>query len=121
MALITVLLALVFAWIQNPTSREAPRVSSAAPATAPADPGRSVYEAHGCATCHSIAGVGNPRYPLDGVGTRRGKEGIRDWIVGAAHLEASIPNGPFRMKQKYQGLPAPELDALVGYMQSLRD
>src|SRR5690606_1998233 len=30
--------------------------------------GRAVYEKQNCATCHSIAGEGNPRYPLDGVG-----------------------------------------------------
>ncbi|HSH16895.1 MAG TPA: c-type cytochrome, partial [Verrucomicrobiae bacterium] len=32
--------------------------------------GRTIYGQQGCATCHAIAGSGNPRHPLDGTGDR---------------------------------------------------
>ncbi len=125
---IVVLLSLAFAWIQNPPPRErvhaAPVASTEPPtpeASALADAGRGVYVAQRCSMCHSLAGVGNPRYPLDGVGGRRGKEEIRKWIVGARELEDRLPGGAFRMKQDYQGLPPGDLDALVAFMQSLRN
>lgn len=71
--------------------------------------------------CHSVAGTGNPRYPLDGVGARRKLEEIRNWIVGTGEIKSQLAGGPFRMKQKYRALPREDLDALVAYMQSLRN
>jgi cytochrome c5 len=125
-AAVTVLLALAFAWIQNPppAAVEAPPAVPAAalPSERPAivEAGRAAYEEQGCGMCHSVAGVGNPRYPLDGVGARMKPEEIRKWIAGARELESRLPAGAFRVKQGYQALPREELAALVAYMQSLR-
>jgi cbb3-type cytochrome oxidase cytochrome c subunit len=123
---VTVLLAVAFAWIQNPppAAVEAPSAVPAAALpsgrTAIVEAGRAAYEEQGCGMCHSIAGVGNPRYPLDGVGARMKPEEIRKWIAGARDLEGRLPAGTFRIKQGYQALPKEEMDALVAYMQSLR-
>src|SRR5690606_16194819 len=91
-------LSLWFAWVHNP--EEAMSETRAAPPAAPiqvqeetALRGRTVYNDQGCATCHSIAGAGNPRYPLDGVGTRWELEEIRAWITGAGFV-ADLLSGP---------------------------
>ena len=123
-AALLVLLALAFARVQNP----APRAPGAGAAAVPADmrrvlveAGRAVYQAQGCARCHSIAGSGNPRYPLDGVGARLGSADLRDRIVGAGELEHRLPAGVLRAKQAYRKLPRRDLDALVAFLETLRN
>jgi mono/diheme cytochrome c family protein len=127
-AAVMVMMALIFAWMQAVPPPEAevlaPRVELPPPDPAREaliERGRTVYAEQGCAMCHSIAGVGNPRAPLDGVGVRRGAEEIRDWIIGAEPLEGALPDRTFRLKQRYRPLPSEDLDALVAYMQSLTD
>lgn len=121
-AALLVLLALAFARTQNP----APRAPGAA--AVPADTrrvlveaGRAVYQAQGCARCHSIAGSGNPRYPLDGVGARREATDIRQWIVGSGEAEGRLPTGVPHVKQAYRKLPRRDLDALVAFLETLRN
>lgn len=84
-----------------------------------AERGRVVYEEAGCPTCHSIAGVGNPRNPLDGVSERLDEGRVRDWIVGAGALADSLPPSAVRRKRGYQALPEEDLDALVTYLLEL--
>jgi cytochrome c oxidase subunit 2 len=76
--------------------------------------GARVYDEQGCAGCHSIAGVGSPRSPLDGVGTRLTAERIRLWIVDPQAARPGV------RKPSYDDLPVEELDALVAYLRSLR-
>ena len=45
--------------------------------------GEQVYVAQKCSICHSIAGKGNPKGPLDGVGSKLTPDDIRQWIVDA--------------------------------------
>jgi len=75
--------------------------------------GKRVYREQRCSRCHSIAGEGSPRYPLDGVGSRLTAEVLRIWIVAPQTLRPGI------RKPSYDDLPAEELDALVDYLQSL--
>lgn len=82
--------------------------------------GQQIYQQHSCARCHSIAGKGNPRHPLDGVGARHSAEQLRDWITGSDDLQAILSNRAFKIKQVYKELSNDELDALVIFMQSLR-
>lgn len=129
--LMVLLLAIAFAAIQNPELTQAP-VVSAEKVLPPVytesivlnpehiKAGHLVYQQQACALCHSIAGEGNIRNPLDGVGTRRTPEELRNWIVGADVLEGTIPQRAFKMKQDFKELPDHELDMLVTYMQSLR-
>jgi len=121
-ALIVLLLAFVFARIQNPdkeqvsTSERKPSVVLNSKAI---ERGRHIYEQQGCGFCHSIDGHGNPRNPLDSVGTKRTASELRNFIIGADTLEGLLPTGIRKMKQKYKELSADELNALVIYMQSL--
>jgi len=129
--LLVLLLAVTFSFTQNPAKR--PDVTDSREQTLPAnqtesfylDPkhieaGLQVYKQQSCARCHSIAGQGNPRNSLDGVGTRRTASELRDWIIGADALQGELPGYASKLKQVYRELPGDDLDALVIYMQSLR-
>lgn len=129
--LLVLLLAITFAIIQNPSETSTPVESRKQLAfTEPLEPisldaeaieaGQQIYKQQHCARCHSIAGKGNPRNPLDGVGAKRSAEELHDWITGADALQEELPGYALRMKQVYRELPADDLDALVIYMQSLR-
>ena len=123
---LVVLLAVLFARIQNPPASPPSTVGEAV-ALPEVDEekhallatGRRVFEAQGCMRCHSIAGKGNPRYPLDGVGERRTAEAIRQWILAPADLKDQLPAWSFQAKQAYRNLPPEDLAALVAYLQSL--
>lgn len=82
--------------------------------------GRAAFEARGCMRCHSVAGVGSPRYPLDGVGSRRTPAELRAWTVGADVLADSLAPGVLRTKQAFREIPARELDAILAYLASLK-
>ena len=103
------------------TGSEGPNGSPEAPRAAPQVPdsvlaaGREVYEEQDCSVCHSIAGEGSPRYPLDGVGSRLDADEIRLWIVDPQEARPGV------RKPAFDDLPDPEVDALVAYLQSLTD
>jgi mono/diheme cytochrome c family protein len=82
-------------------------------------PGAKIYAAQKCSICHSIAGVGNKKLPLDGVGATLTEDQIREWLV--APLEAAKKaNSTIKPPMKsFASLAKPDLDALVGYMKSL--
>ncbi len=83
--------------------------------------GEKVYTAQKCQLCHSIAGKGNKQNPLDGVGKKLSAEEIRKWITEPDEMakQAKSTKKP-PMADKYDKLPAADLDALVAYMQSLK-
>ena len=76
--------------------------------------GKAVYTAQKCQLCHSIAGVGNKKNPLDGVGKKLSAEDIKKWIVNPKGMKADT-----KMKA-YPSLPAKDLDSLVAYIASLK-
>jgi mono/diheme cytochrome c family protein len=76
--------------------------------------GKKIYTAQKCQVCHSIAGVGNKKSPLDGVGKKLSAEDIKKWIVSPKEMKSDT-----KMKA-YPNLPAKELDALVAYLASLK-
>jgi mono/diheme cytochrome c family protein len=83
----------------------------------PPDPlamrGRGVYQEQRCSACHSIAGEGSPRYPLDGVGSRLSEEEIRLWIVDPQQIRPRV------RKPAYDDLPEEQVAALVHFMATL--
>ena len=96
-----VAMSLLFGFLQN---RAAARPDVAA--------GRRVYDREDCAMCHSIAGQGSRRHPLDGVGGRLGKADIRRWIVSPREMKPDV------RKPSYEISPE-DLDALVEYLAGL--
>jgi len=93
-------------------------VLSASPAYAQAD-GAKVYAAQKCSMCHSVAGVGNKKLPLEGVGTKLTADQIREWIVTPVEAAKKASSTAKPAMKAYPALPKADLDALVGYMKSL--
>jgi mono/diheme cytochrome c family protein len=88
---------------------------------APIASGEKVYAAQKCSLCHSVAGKGNKKNPLDGVGTKLSADDIRKWITHPDEMSAqtkSTKKPP--MPKKFDKLPAADLDALVAYLHSLK-
>lgn len=79
----------------------------------PAERGQQVYAAQKCMMCHSIAGKGNPKTPLDDVGGRMSADDLKKYITAPKSVKADS-----KMKA-YPSLPAADLDALVAYLKTL--
>jgi hypothetical protein len=124
-------LAYIFAVRHNPTPAPrgpTPTGTAAAPVAAvlPAPPeihvrARELFTVHGCATCHSVGGQGNPRLPLDDVGNQCTPEDILAWTTGTGEAAAQLSDNLRRRKQRYIDLPAPDLDALVAWLATQRE
>ena len=82
--------------------------------------GQQVFVAQKCAICHSVAGKGNAKGVLDGVGARLSADQIRQWIVDAPAMAAKAKAERKPPMKAFASLPAAELDALVAYLQSLK-
>jgi mono/diheme cytochrome c family protein len=81
--------------------------------------GEQVFAAQKCSICHSIAGKGNPKGSLDGVGSKLTGDDIRAWIVDAKAMTAKTK--PTRKPEMRQySLPKEDVDALVAYLASLK-
>jgi len=123
-ALIVLLLASLFASIQNPKQSADNNKNSEQQAFAfdskRVEAGRRIYQQQNCSLCHSINGQGNPRSSLDGVGEKRNASELHLFITGADSLQDLLPEGIRKMKKRYSKLPEDNLDDLVIYMQSLR-
>ena len=113
LSLVALGLAATTAWAAPPVgaSQDAAQIAA----------GQQVYGAQKCALCHSIAGKGNKKNPLDGVGAKVSAEDLRKWITHPDEMTAqtkSTKKPP--MPKKYDKLPPADLDALVAYLQSLK-
>jgi len=82
--------------------------------------GIKVYAANNCKMCHSIAGVGNAKGPLDGVGSKLTVDEIKQWIVDPVGMTAKTKAERKPYMPKGKPLSAEDVDALVAYMASLK-
>ena len=81
--------------------------------------GEQVYTAQKCMICHAIAGKGNQKGPLDGVGSKLSEADIRAWIVDAKGMTAKTKAARKPEMRSYT-LPEADVDALVAYLASLK-
>jgi len=94
--------------------------TAAAQDKAAVEHGAKVYTAQKCSLCHSIAGKGNAKGALDGVGSKLTAEAIHEWLVkpaDAANKASATRKPPMKA---YASLPKEDLDGLVAYMLSLK-
>ena len=84
-----------------------------------AERGQKVYTAQKCSICHSVAGVGNKKGALDGVGSKLSADETHKWIVDAPAMAAKV-QAARKPAMKAYTLPKEDLDALVAYLQSLK-
>jgi ferredoxin-NADP reductase len=78
--------------------------------------GLRVFRAQGCERCHSVQGVGSPRFPLDGVGSRRDRDELRAWTVGAPAVQDSLSPSAVRAKRRYEQIPPADMRVLIAYL-----
>ena len=89
-----------------------------------AEKGATVYADQKCSTCHSIAGKGNVKGALDGVGSKLTAAEIREWIADPAAMatktKAERKPAMSMMAAKLKAIPKEDVDALVAYLSSLK-
>jgi cytochrome c2 len=78
------------------------------------DSGREVYAVQKCALCHSIAGIGGKKMPLDRVGTKLKRDEMKKWIQAPKSMKADT------MMKSYPNLPEKDLDDLTAFLLSLK-
>ncbi len=86
----------------------------------PGAAGRESFKSLGCSTCHSIAGAGNPRHPLDEVGSRWTAEQLRAWITGTGFAAERLPATTVARKQRYTSIPPEQMDAIIAFLSALK-
>jgi mono/diheme cytochrome c family protein len=86
--------------------------------------GQKVFADQKCSMCHSIAGKGNIKGPLDNVGSKLSADEIREWITDPAGMTAKTkaPRKPemTTMATKLKAIPKEDVDALVAYLSTLK-
>lgn len=86
--------------------------------------GAKVYASNGCATCHSIAGKGNAKGQLDGVGSKLTADQIREWLTDPAGMavkqKAERKPAMSMVSAKLKAMAKGDVDALVAYLSSLK-
>ena len=83
--------------------------------------GQAVFTQYDCARCHSVAGKGSPRNPLDGVGSRLSRDELHDWVVAGEAVRADLSPRTVSAKQRYARMPAADMAALLAYLATLRE
>ena len=111
-------LAALFAALRNLPATPAPSPPAASADSSQSARGRAAFERLNCTLCHAVAGRGNLRHPLDGVGGRLDRAQLRDWTLGSGPAEASLPEDLLRLKRSHAR--DPDVEALLDYLQQLR-
>ncbi len=81
--------------------------------------GEAAFTANRCSMCHAVAGKGNAKGSLDGVGAKYKAAELRQWLVAPAEMAATHNATRKPAMRDFTKLPAEDLDALVAYLQSL--
>ena len=81
--------------------------------------GAKVFTEQKCSLCHSIAGKGNAKGPLDEVGTKLSADDIRAWITDAKTMTAKT-GAARKPEMKAYTLEKHDVDALVAYLLTLK-
>ena len=78
--------------------------------------GQKVFTDQKCTICHSIAGVGNKKGPLDAVGSTHSADDIRAWITNAPEMAAKAKADRKPAMKAFTSLDKADVDALVAYL-----
>lgn len=81
-----------------------------------AEKGKEVYAKQNCKLCHSIAGVGNKKSPLDGVGAKLNEDQIKKWVRTPKEMNPKST----MMAYAAGKLSDSDLADLVAYMMTLK-
>jgi mono/diheme cytochrome c family protein len=81
--------------------------------------GEKLFADQKCSLCHSIAGKGNAKGSLDGIGAKLKADEIREWITDAKGMTAKT-KATRKPEMKQYTLSKDDVDALVAYVTSLK-
>ena len=81
--------------------------------------GEKLFADQKCAVCHSIAGKGNVKGPLDDVGSRLPAADLSAWLTDAKAMTVKT-KAPRKPEMKAYTLEKNEVDALVAYLLTLK-
>jgi mono/diheme cytochrome c family protein len=82
--------------------------------------GATLFESNKCTICHALAGKGNVKHPLDGVGSRLDAATVKLWLTDSKAAEAKTGKKAMPPMKSFATLPAEDIDALVAYVMSLK-
>lgn len=82
--------------------------------------GMKLFADSKCSMCHSVAGKGNAKGPLDGVGSKLTAEEIRQWLINPAEMTGKTKATRKPPMPPFAKLAKEDLDALIAYMQTLK-
>lgn len=82
--------------------------------------GQELFAAQKCALCHSVAGKGNPKGSLDGVGTKLSAADMHQWLSNAKEMAAKANATRKPPMKDFSTLPKADADAIVAYLQTLK-
>lgn len=82
--------------------------------------GQKVFETQKCSLCHSVAGKGNAKGPLEGVAKKYSAADLKLWITQPAEMTKKHKATRKPPMKSFASLPAADVDALVAYLQTLK-
>lgn len=82
--------------------------------------GKQLFTANKCTMCHSVAGKGNPKGPLDGVGARLTPADLRKWLVEPKAMAAKAKATRKPVMPSFETVKKEDLDGLVAYLATLK-
>ena len=82
--------------------------------------GEEVFQKQKCSLCHSVAGKGNAKGPLEGVGAKYSAAELKLWITNPAEMAKKHNSTRKPPMKSFASLPAADVDALVAYLQTLK-
>src|SRR3954462_9254369 len=74
------------------------------------DQGKKVYADQKCSICHSVAGVGNKKEPVDKVGAKLSATEIRSWITESGEMAAKAKSERKPVMKPYNTLAPADVD-----------
>jgi mono/diheme cytochrome c family protein len=89
-------------------------------AQTPVERGMKVFTDQKCSLCHSVAGKGNPKGPLEQGVSKLSADEIRQWLVKPEEMRTKTGADRKPMMKSFSTLPKDDLDALVAYLVSLK-
>ena len=82
--------------------------------------GQKVFETQKCSLCHSVAGKGNAKGPLEGVAKKYSAADLKLWITQPAEMSKKHNATRKPPMKSFASLPPADVDALVAYLQTLK-
>jgi mono/diheme cytochrome c family protein len=86
---------------------------------AKAQKGMQVFAAQKCSQCHSIAGKGNAKGKMDGLGSKMTPAEMKEWIQDPVGMAAKN-NKDRKPPMKKKAISGDDVDALVAYLSTLK-